>query len=218
MGLGALGAVPLVLPIIGTLTAGKVLGLAAGGGALYVLSRNKQTFDAPRAPGECDPAVIQAALAQTATNTAGGAAQGSAAGPYGAGAGAGIGAALSVAANPNLAKCGIAAFNKAKANLCVKADVIVTKLRAKGAAIPKAYYGYSCDQKIAFAAAVLGAGPAGVGALVAGTLTASLAVRSGKELSHLTNAAGNYAARVTAGAKLPKIKFPKLFGLGVEEV
>lgn len=214
---GALGVAPLVLPIIGAVTAGKLAIAAIGGGALYLATRKQQTgpVPVPQVPDECSHENIQAALAATAAQTAGGAATGAAAGGVGAGIGAGVGAGLSVAANPSLAKCGLAAFNKAKQTLCTKADMVVSQIRARGGAVPAEYNRWSCDQKIAFVAAL---GPAGVAALLAGALVGRLATDTVNEVKravgNVQNAASSNAKGVEHAGQHVVNSVKHLFGLG----
>lgn len=97
-------------------------------------------------PGQVEEAVIN--------NAAAGGTTGAPAGPYGAAVGAAAGAGLAFAS-----QCGQQAIKDALGRACKKADAVVAKIRSTGLVkIPSGYYGWSCEQRLAFIAAAVGPG------------------------------------------------------------
>ena len=141
-------------------------------------------------PGEspCGSAALQRAIAGAAA----GGATGAAAGPYGAGAGAGIAIA------PGLLQCGPDKFNKAKKFLCANADKVVAKLKAKGAKIPKQWKKFSCDEKIAWVAAL---GPTGITMVLAGALLGKFSTDAVNETKRFAEFAAKTAGKYGNAAK-----------------
>lgn len=118
-------------------------------------------------------------------------------------------------------------LKKAMANLrgqfCGNANKVYKKLKDAGAAVPKQskWDDLSCDQKIAFVAAL---GPQGVAMLVAGTLVAGFARDAVGEFKKFGGKASDAVADLSRklGVKVPEInvsvpKAPKLFGLDDHE-
>lgn len=184
--LGSLGAVPLVLPIIGALTGGKLLAIAGVGAGAYILTRRGQQLPQGDQPiqkqNPCHGALLEQQLAASAAQTAAG---GASAGAGGAAAGAGI----SLISNPKLVGCGLSAINRAKANLCRKADRVVAQIRGRGGVVPKGYDSLSCDQKVAFVAALGATAGLGLAVVLGGSLVGGLASASGQELTRLADRA-----------------------------
>jgi hypothetical protein len=147
------------------------------------------------------------ALQRVLANGAAGAGAGVAAG----GAGAAVGAGAGIALSPQVLQCGLPAINKAKAALCKKADQVVKQLRAKGGAVPKEYDRWSCDQKIAFVAAL---GPEGVAMVLAGALAGKWATATANEIKKLTGDAANAFTSNTKGATNAVKSVGKKIGLG----
>lgn len=174
----------------------KILALGLAGGALYVFTRPKmqqtssQVSEVPKA-NPCSPEAVKAMVAAAAANTAQGAATGAPAGGAGAGAGAALGFGMAAAANPNLLKCGLGAFNDAKAKLCTNAKKVVQLIRAKGGHVPGSFDALSCDQKIAFVAALAPFGALAIPMLVGGVLVGSLVGASANELNRAVNTAND---------------------------
>lgn len=188
-GLGALGE-----PVSLTIGAGL---LAAGATSLWaMLKGGAESAYQPiqeLAKG-CSQQQAEAALARAAAS---GAATGASTGnPYAAGASAGI------AVLPDILQCGPALINKAKKALCKKADRVASQLKAKGAKIPKAWGSFSCDEKIAWIAAL---GPTGVAQVLAGQLIGKFATDAADEVKKwrgqaLTNA-GKFGSTAKNAAK-----------------
>ena len=99
-------------------------------------------------------------------------------------------------------------LNKARNIACGKIDSVIAQLRAKGAKVPK-MTGWSCDQKIAFVAAL---GPYGIATVVAGALVGQLATNTAHEVARnidrATDAVKDISKRL--GLKIPDVKLPSV--------
>lgn len=175
-------------------------GVVAAGAAVWALFGGKQTSGSsgqPIMPG-CGEREVTGVVVGSAANAAAGAA----AGPYGAAAGAATGVLL----NPDTLRCGTQMINKVKKQICARADKTAAEIRKKGGYIPKEFSKLSCDQKIAFIAAL---GPYMLPVLL-GTALASgvgkagaqaLRAASAKTCARADKVAADLARR---GAKIPK--------------
>lgn len=141
--------------------------LALGAAAAWLLlggSKPATSTPAPAPPKDdpCSPEKVEAVVVGAVQGGVQGASVG---GAYGAGAGA----ALPVLTSRSSLACGQKKINEAKARLCKKADAVAHKLEARfgSSVVPKRWDKFSCDEKIAWVAAL---GPLGTSALLAGTL------------------------------------------------
>lgn len=112
----------------------------------------------------------------------------------------------------NLVKWIVAQLKKAIKGLgqvaCKHIDRTIQQLRSKGAKVPK-MDGWSCDQKIAFVAAL---GPYGIATVLAGALAGKLATDTVKEVGRNLAAAQNAVQAISAklGVKMPTVSLPKI--------
>lgn len=189
-----------------------------GGGALLLLLRGKGQ-DAPVPPPSgappkvdpCGPEALQSVIASAAA----GAGTGAAGGPQSAGASAGVGVLL----NPATIQCAPNLITKAFKDLCGKADRAAADLKRKGFEMPKQYNSWSCEQRLAFIAALTtGAGLPVVAVLVAGNLAIQTTEGAKRGLRRAEAAVGAVSKRM----RLPVPKFAddllKSGGSAVEDV
>lgn len=205
-GLGGLG---IVLPVIGALTAGKAVAIGGAGVLAYALSRGKQGF-APATPlpagNPCSSKRMKERLATLAASGVQGAATGASVAPTGAGVGVGAGAGLLTAAlsDPNLAKCGAGRIKAAIQDTCRHADKAVREMRKKGVYVPRDYDRWSCEQRIAYAAAALT--PSG--------LILGYGVSAGQATIDEAQRAADKAAKAVSHAASEAKKLGKKIGIG----
>lgn len=167
-----------------------------GGAALLYLLGGGKGDSSPNPPPQ-DPCSPERAAEIIMSGVAGGM-QGSQLGPKGAAAGAAAGVVGSL--RPNDLACSKQAINAAKARLCANADRVASKLRAKYGAtvIPSKWDKFSCDEKLAWLAAL---GPQGVAAVIAGQLVGNAWNASREEVERWADHASDIVGDSASGAR-----------------
>lgn len=101
-------------------------------------------------------------------------------------------------------------IHKQMLGVCGNIDKVIAALKAKGAPIPN-MSGWSCDQKVAFVAAL---SPGGIAVLLAGALVGALAVNTvsivKNSLSQASKAVSDISKKL--GVKVPDLSIPKVGG------
>lgn len=163
------------------------LGPAAALGAIWLLlsgGSGKNKVD------PCSSDAIQQSLAQGAKGAVGGAATGAAVGPWGAAAAGGLQGILGASAAIG---CGIQQIQAAKDKLCKNAASVAAQMRDKGFSLPLGFDSWSCDQQMAFIAAL---GPFGIPMLLAGALVNGAINGLAEELQKTEQALASFNADV----------------------
>ena len=163
------------------------VGIGVGVGVIFLWSAVAGATESGGAAGPpplgsgCSRPELENRIAGAAMVTAQGGAAGAAAGPYGAAIGGGIGLLTGILKDPILQAC---AKKNAKnlgplakdawTRVCKAADKIIAQMRTSHVALPRGINGWSCDQRIVFAAAVAGSPSALLGGRVAHATGAEL--------------------------------------------